>query len=76
MLTNSVKHKYLVKVRPFLAGKVVDMFDYAKPAKRDFDADAYILRIGTNDLSTDKKPDKVWSEISRLAKFLKHIKIK
>ena len=36
LLTNSLKHKYLVKVRPFLATKAVDMFDYVKPIQRDF----------------------------------------
>ena len=37
LLTNSIKHKYLVKVRPFLAAKAVDIFDYVKPIQRDFD---------------------------------------
>ena len=46
LLTNSIKHKYLAKVRPFLAAKAVDMFDYVKPIQRDFDPDAYILHIG------------------------------
>ena len=71
LLTNSIKHKYLVKVRPFLAAKDVDMFDYIKPIQRDFDPDAYILHIGTNDLTTDKKPDEICSEISQLIKVLK-----
>ena len=31
LLTRSINHKYLVKVRPFLAAKIVDMFDYLKP---------------------------------------------
>ena len=39
LLTNSIKHKYLVKVRPSEAAKAVDMFDYAKPIQRDFDPD-------------------------------------
>ena len=71
LLTNSIKHKYLVKVRPFLAAKAVDIFDYVKPIQRDFGLDAYILHIGTNDLTTDKKPDEICSEISRLVKVLK-----
>ena len=37
LLTNSIKHKYLVKVRPFLAAKTVDMFHYVKPTQRDFE---------------------------------------
>ena len=31
LLTSSINHKYLVKVRPFLATKSVDMLDYVKP---------------------------------------------
>ena len=71
LLTNSIKHKDLVKVRPFLAAKAVDIFDYVKPIQRDIGLDAYILHIGTNDLTTDKKPDEICSEISRLVKVLK-----
>ena len=33
LLTRSINHKYLVKVIPFLAAKIVDMFDYVKPIK-------------------------------------------
>ena len=68
LLTNSSKYNYLVKVRPFLAPKAVDMFDCVKPTQRNFDPDAYILHIGTNDLTTYKKLDKICSEISRLVK--------
>ena len=71
LLTNSIKHKYLVKVRPFLVAEAVDMFDYIKPIQSDFDQDAYILHTGTNDLTTDKKPDEICSEISELVKVLK-----
>ena len=71
LLTISIKHKCLVKVIPFLAAKAVHIFDYVKPIQRDFDPDAYILHIGTNDLTTDKKPDETCSEISRLVKVLK-----
>ena len=39
------------------------MFDYVKPIQRDFDPDIYILYIGTDDLTTDKKPDEICSEI-------------
>ena len=76
LLTNSIKHKYLVKVIPFLAAKAVDMFDYVKPIQIDFDPDAYILHIVTNDLTVDEKPDKICSEMSQLSKFLKQIKTK
>ena len=71
LLTTSIKHKNIANVRPFLAAKAVDMFYYAKPVQKDFDQDAYILHISTNDLTTDKKPDEICSEISRLVKVLK-----
>ena len=71
LLTGSVNHKYLVKVRPFLAAKSVDMLDYVKPVKRDLDPEAYVIHIGTNDLGTDKTPDKIISETLRLIKELK-----
>ena len=71
LLTSSINHKYIVKVRPFLAPKSVDMFDYVKPIQRDFDPQAYVIHIGINDLTTDKTPDETFSEILRLIKELK-----
>ena len=71
LLTDSIKHEYLVKVRPFLAVKAVDMFDYVNLIQRNFGPDAYILYVGTNDLTTEKKTDEICSEISRLVKVLK-----
>ena len=70
LLKNSIKHKYLVKVRPFLAAKAVDMFDYVKPIQRDFDPDAYILHIGTNDLTTEKNQTKSAQKYRDLSSFL------
>ena len=70
LLTNSIKHKYLVKVIPFLAAKAVDMFDYVKPIQRDFDPDAYILHIGTNDLTTEKNQTKSAQKYRDLSSFL------
>ena len=70
LLTNSIKHKYLVKVRPFLAAKAVDMFDYVKPIQGDFDPDAYILHIGTNDLTTEKNQTKSAQKYRDLSSFL------
>ena len=76
LLKNSIKHKHLVKLRPFLAEKAVDMFDYVKPIQRDFDPDACILHIGTNDLTTDKKPGKSAQKYHNLSRLLKQIKTK
>ena len=30
LLTNSLKHQYLVKTRPFSTAKTIDMYDYIK----------------------------------------------
>ena len=68
LLTSSINHKYLVKVRPFLAAKSVDMLDYVKLIKRDLDPEAYVIHIGTNDLGIDKSPDEIFSEILPLIK--------
>ena len=54
----------------------MDMFDYLKPIQRNFNPDAYILQIGTNDLTTNKKQDEICSEISRLVKVRKKNKNK
>ena len=69
-LTSSINHKYLVKVRPFLAAKSVDMLDYVKPIQRDLDPETYVTHIRTNDLTNDKTPDEILSEILRLIKEL------
>lgn len=45
LLTSSVNHKYIVKVRPFLSVKTVEVFDYIKLTQRDFNPDVYTLYI-------------------------------
>ena len=35
LLTSSINHRYIVKVRPFLSAKTIDMVDYIKPTQRD-----------------------------------------
>ena len=76
LLTNSIKHKYLVTVRSFLAAKAVNMFDYVKPIQRDFDPVAYILHIGTNDLTRKKNETKSAQKYNDLSRFLKQINTK
>ena len=71
LLTNSINHKYLVKVRLFLAAKYVDLLDNVKPIQRDLDPEAYVIHIGRNDPTTDKTSDEIFSEILRLIKELK-----
>ena len=61
LTTSSINHKYLEKVRPFLAAKFVDMFDYVQPIQRDLDPKAYVIHTGTNDLTADKTSDEIFS---------------
>ena len=46
LLTSFVNHKYIVKVRPFLSAKTIDMLNYIKPTQRDFNPDVYLLHVG------------------------------
>ena len=45
LLTSSINHNYLVKVRPFLAAKTVDRFGFVKPVQRDLDPEAYVIHM-------------------------------
>ena len=36
LLTRSINHKFLVKVRPFTTAKTIGMYDHLKPTLRDF----------------------------------------
>ena len=47
LLTSSINHRYILKVRPFLSAKTIDMVDYIKPTQRDFNPDIYLLHVGT-----------------------------
>ena len=60
LITSSINHKYLVKLRPFLAAKFLDMLDYVKPIQRYLDPQACMIHIGTNYLTTDKIPDEIF----------------
>ena len=50
LLTGSINREFIVKLRLFSSAKTIDMEDYTKPTKRDFNPDLYILHVGTNDL--------------------------
>ena len=71
LLTSSISHRYIVKVRPFLSAKTIDMVDYIKPTQRDFNPDVYLLHVGTNDLSSNKSPEQISLDILNLANSLK-----
>ena len=57
LLTGFINRKFIVKVRPFSSAKTIDMEDYTKPTKRDFNPDLYIFLVGTNDLSLGGYPE-------------------
>ena len=71
LLTSSINHKYIVKVRPFLSAKTIDMVDYIKPTKSDSNPDVYLLHVGTNDLTSNKSPEQISLDILNLANSLK-----
>ena len=71
LLTSSVSQKYIVKVRPFLSPKTIDMLDYIKQTQRNFNPDVYLLHVGTNDLSSNKSPEHISLDILNLANSLK-----
>ena len=70
LLTGSINKKFIVKVRPFSSPKTIDMEDYTKHTKRDFNPNLYILHVGTNDLSLDEMPKVISSGIIDTAKSL------
>ena len=47
LLAGSINRRFIVKVRPFSSAKTIDMEDYTKPTKRDFNPDLYILHVGS-----------------------------
>ena len=63
LLTESIKRKFIVKVLPFSLAKTVDMQDYIKPTKREFDPSLYLLHDGTNDLSLEDTPETISKRI-------------
>ena len=65
-----------MKVRAFLAAKTVDLYDCGKPVYRDLVPEAYVIHICTNDLTTDKTSEEIYSEILWLIKEPKTAKNK
>ena len=50
LLTSSINHKYIAKVRPFVTAKTDDIYDHIKPTQqRNFQSNVYISHLGTND---------------------------
>ena len=64
LLTSSVNHKYIVKVRRFVTAETDDMYDHIKPTQRNFQPNVYISHVSTNDLPTDMTPGEMLFDIS------------
>ena len=45
------KHQYLVKTSIFSTPETIDMYDYIKLTQREFNAEIFVLHVGTNDTS-------------------------
>ena len=54
LLTSSINHKYIVKMRPFVTDA---MYDHIKPTQINFQPNVYISHVGRNDLPTDTRKD-------------------
>ena len=65
LLTRKLKHKCLVKVRPFSSAKV--MHDHVKPTVRDLNLDHIILHCGTDDLNSEQAASQIARSIIELA---------
>ena len=66
-----VRHKFLVKVRPFTGAKVSCMVDHVKPTIGDDKPDHVILHTGTNDLRSKKTANQMARSITEPAMSLK-----
>ena len=71
LLTRKLNHKFLVKVRPFSAGKVRCIHVHVKPTVRGFNLDHSILQYRTNDLRSDRTASQIARSIIKLALSLK-----
>ena len=68
LLTGSINIKFIVKIKPFTSAEIIDMEDYTKPIKREFNPDLYILHVGINNLSLHDTPEMISSDITDTAK--------
>ena len=71
LLTKSINHKFLVKVRPFTTAKTTDIYDYLKTTLRDFNPGLFIIHVGTNDLPSNKASNNIADEIVNLVGSMK-----
>ena len=55
LLRTFLKHQYLVKTSIFLTPKTIDMYDYIKLIQKEFNAEIFVLHVGTNYLPLNKQ---------------------
>ena len=58
-LTKDIKHKYLVKMRPFSSAKTICMHDRTKPRIREINPKHIILHGDTNDVKLKKTASQI-----------------
>ena len=71
LLTKSINHKFLVKVRRFTIAETIDMYDHLKPTLRDFNSGLFITHVGINGLPLNKAINEIAEEIANIAESLK-----
>ena len=71
-LTRIIKHKFLVKVRPFSSVKTRCTYYLAKQTFRESNTGHVILHVGINDLNTEKTVSQISKSILDLANSLKN----
>ena len=72
-LTRNIKHKFLVKVRPFSSAKTRCMYDHAKPTIRELNPEHIILHVSNNDINTEKTASQISKSIMRIFYRMKQI---
>ena len=76
LLTISINHKFLVKLRPFTTAKTIDMYGHLKPTLQDFSPGLFIIHAGTNNLPLNKTSYEIAEEIVNLAESVKKKQLK
>ena len=66
-----IKHKGIVKVRPFTIAKVSCMQDHVKPIIREINPQQTILHVDTSDLKTERTASQITKFITDLSISLK-----
>ena len=70
-ITKTIRHKYIVKVRPFSLPKVRYMYDHNKPTIRDVKLQNITFHVKTYDLNFKKESSQVTKPIIDPTVFLK-----